>query len=84
MKPRPAIRNTLIVCIVLLCAGFVLYSFGALDRAEKRERFDLYELVPQDVVAVFDTDRMSEVVRTVDLMACNENEHNLRVSALVA
>ena len=84
MKPRPAIRNTLIVCIVLLCAGFVLYSFGALDRAEKRERFDLYELVPQDVVAVFDTDRMSEVVRTVDLMACSENEHNLRVSALFA
>ena len=84
MKHRTIIRITFIVCIILLCAGFVLYSFGAMGRAEERNRLDLYELVPQDVVAVFDTDRMSDVVRSVDTMACSINQHNLRVSALFA
>ena len=84
MKLRPVIRIALVTCMVLLCAVSVLYSFGALGRAEERERFDLYELVPQDAVAVFDTDRMSDVVRTVDRMACSEDHHNLRVSALFA
>lgn len=74
----------LIVCIALLCAGFGLYTFDAMERAEERSRLDLYELVPQDVVAVFDTDRMSDVVRSVEQMDCSEDRHNLRVSALFA
>ncbi len=84
MKSRPFIRILFVTCIVLLCAGFVLYSLRTLDRAEERGRFDLYELVPQDAVAVFDTDRMADVVRAIDQMACSEDRHNLRVSALFA
>lgn len=84
MRPRPFIRIMLIVCIVLLCAGLFLYTYGAMERAEERSRLDLYELVPQDVVAVFDTDRMSDVVSSVEEMDCSEDRHNLRVSALFA
>ncbi len=84
MKLRPSIRILSVSCIVLLCTVVILYSFGALDRAEERGRLDLYELVPQDAVAVFDTDRMTDVVRTVDRMACSEDYHHLRVSALFA
>lgn len=84
MKFRPVIRIMFVACIVILCAGLILYSFGALDKAEERGRFDLYELVPQDVVAVFDTDRMSDLVSTVNQMACSEEHHDLHVSALFA
>ncbi len=82
MKPNNLIRVSLIVCIVLLCTGFVVYSFMRLDTMDERRDFDLYTLIPQNVEAVFETDRAAELVERIDNMACSRDGHFLYASDL--
>ena len=82
MKPNYLIRVSLIVCIVLLCAGFAMYSFMRMDTVKVRRNFDLYTLIPQDVEAVFETNRAAELVNDIDNMACSRDGHFLYASDL--
>lgn len=82
MKPNNLIRVSLIVCIVLLCTGFAVYSFMRLDTVEERRNFDLFTLIPQDVEAVFETDCAAELVEDIDNMVCSRNGHFLYASDL--
>ena len=82
MKLNYLIRVSLIVCIVLLCAGFAVYSFVRLDAMDERRNFDLYTLIPQDVEAVFETDCAVELIERIDNMACSRDQHFLYVSEL--
>ena len=82
MKPNYLIRVSLIVCIVLLCTGFAVYSFMRLDAMDERRDFNLYTLIPQDVEAVFETDRVTELIEQIDAMACSRDNQFLYVSDL--
>lgn len=82
MKPNYLIRICLIVCIVLLCTGFAVYSFMRLDAMDERRDFNLYTLIPQDVEAVFETDRVAELIEQIDDMACSRDNHFLYASDL--
>ena len=82
MKPTYLIRVCLTVCVVLLCTGFAVFSFMRLGAMDERRGFDLYTLIPQDVEAVFETDRMSELIGRIDEMACSRDNHFLYASDL--
>ncbi|MDO4163030.1 MAG: DUF3352 domain-containing protein [Bacteroides sp.] len=82
MRLRLIIRIAIIVSVVLLCTGFGVYSFLRLDAADRQRDFNLYELVPQDAVALVETDRMAELVSDIDELHCSKDNHFLPISEL--
>ena len=82
MRLHHLIRIMWVACIVLLCVGFAVYSINRLHEAEDRRKVNLYSLVPQDVTAVFETDRFVEWVENMDSMHCSRDGHVLQVSSL--
>lgn len=82
MKLRLLIRIAVIVSIVLLCTGFGAYSFLRMNAVENRQDFNLYTLVPQDVTAVLETDRVADLVEDINGLHCSKDEHFLYVSEL--
>ncbi len=82
MKFRLFIRITLIIILVLLCVGLGVYSFLRLDAVENKQEFNLYTLVPQDAIAVVETDRMAELVEEINNLQCSRNNHFLYISEL--
>ena len=51
MKFRTIVKIAITSSVVLLCAGFALYSFFRLSAAEGKKDFNLYELVPPSASA---------------------------------
>lgn len=82
MKFSLSIKIVVILSVFLLCAGVGVYSFMRLNSVEQRKDFNLYTLVPQDAVAVFETDRMVDMLETMEQMECNEDGHFLYASDL--
>lgn len=82
MKLKLIIRLAIVSSVVLLCTGFGVYSFFRLHAEEHRQDFDLYSLVPQDVVAVLETDHLGEFVNSIDQMKCSRDGRFLYASDL--
>ena len=80
MKLKLIIRLAIVISVVLLCTGFGVYSFFRLNAEEHRQDFDLYSLVPQDVVAVLETDHLGEFVSSIDQMKCSRDGRFLYAS----
>lgn len=82
MKLRTIVKIAITSSVVLLCAGFALYSFFRLSAAADKKDFDLYELVPSSASAVFVTDDMLDFITEVDELTCSKNHQYLQVSKL--
>ena len=82
MKPQLLIRTITIIVIVLLCAGIGVYSFWCLDREESLQDFNLYTLVPQDAVAVLETDYVERLIDDVEQLSCSKDGYYLYVSEI--
>lgn len=82
MKPRLIIRIAVVVSVVLLCTGFGAYSFFRLNAVENRKEFNLYTLVPDDVIAVLETDRVDDLIEDINQLHCSKDNHFLYVSEL--
>lgn len=82
MKSPHSIRVSLLVCIVLVCMAFGIYSFLRLDVLDERRDFDLYTLVPWNVEAVFATDKLTDLIESIDRMECSRDNHFLYASDL--
>ncbi len=82
MKLKLILRLAVCVSVILLCAVFGIYSFLWFSAEEHRQDFDLYTLVPQDAVAVLETDRLGELVTGIDSMRCSREGHYLYASDL--
>lgn len=82
MKFRLLIRIAIIVSVVLLCTGFGVYSFYRLNAVDNKKDFNLYTLVPQDAIAVLETDRMADLVEDINQLNCSKDNHFLYVSEL--
>lgn len=82
MKLRTIVKIAVTSSVVLLCAGFALYSFFRLSAAESNKDFNLYELVPPTTSAVFSTDNMLEFVAEVEELTCSKNSQYLHVSKI--
>ncbi len=82
MKFRLLIRIAVIVSVVLLCTGFGAYSFLRMNAVENQQDFNLYTLVPQDVTAVLETDRMADLMEDINELHCSKDGHFLYVSEL--
>lgn len=82
MRLRLVIRIAVVLSVVLLCTGVGVYSYLRLNAVESRRDFNLYSLVPQDAVAVLETDRMAELVSDINQLDCSRDEHFLYVSEL--
>lgn len=82
MKPKHSIRISVTVCIILLCMGFGVYSFVRLNMVDERRDFDLYSLVPQEVEAVFATDKLTGLLENISQMECSRDNHYLYASEL--
>ena len=83
MKLSLSIKVVVVASVVLLCTGVALYSFMRLNSVEQRQDFDLYTLVPQDAVAVFETDRMMELLESVDEMESSKDGYHFQLSELL-
>lgn len=84
MKLRTIVKIAITSSVVLLCAGFALYSFFRISAAEGKKDFDLYQLVPVSSSAVFETSDVLEFVAEVDQLTCSKNNQYLHVSKLFA
>ncbi len=82
MRPQLLIRIVIVVSTVLLCAGFGVYSFLRLNTTETHLNYNLYKLVPQDAIAVFETDNVIRLIEDMKVLSCNQNEHLLHISEL--
>lgn len=82
MKLRVLIRIVVIVCIVLVCTGFAVFSYLRLSTADRQKDFNLYALVPQNAVAVLETDRMAGLVENINELTCSKDNHFLYASEL--
>lgn len=68
--------------ILLLSAGVAIYSFMRLNSVEQQQDFDLYTLVPSDAVAVFETDRMMEIIESSEETEYCKDGYFLHLSEL--
>lgn len=82
MKLRTVMKIAVISSVVLLCTGFVMYSYFKLSAAENRNDFDLYSLVPSTASVVFETDDMAGLVQDINELNCSKDHHFLYVSQL--
>ncbi|MBQ8502419.1 MAG: DUF3352 domain-containing protein [Bacteroides sp.] len=82
MKLQNITRMSVAVCLMLLCIGYGVYSFWSLSVVEKRHDFNLYSLVPQDAIAVFETDKVATLVDDINQLHCSRDNHFLYVSEL--
>ena len=82
MKLRTIVKIAVTSSVVLLCAGFVMYSFFRLSAADGQRNFNLYELVPATTSAVFATDDVLEFVTETDNLTCSKERQYLYVSKL--
>ncbi len=82
MKRLNTVKILLAVAVIVLCAGAAFCSLMRLHSVEQRSGFNLYALVPQDVVAVFETDRLMDFFHSVGHMQCNADGHRLQTSGL--
>lgn len=82
MKPRLLIQIVVVISVLLLCTGVGVYSYLRLHSVEHQRDFNLYTLVPQDAVAVLETDRMTELVNDVNELDCSKDSRFLYVSEL--
>lgn len=82
MKLRLLIRIAVIVSVVLLCAGIGIYSYLRLNAAEEQKDFNLYSLVPQDAIAILETDKMADLVDEINELKCSQDNHFLYISDL--
>ncbi len=82
MKQKTLIRIVVVVSIVLLCTGFGVYSFLRMNAVENRQDFNLFTLVPQNATAVFETDRMADLMQDINGLHCSKDDHFLYVSEL--
>lgn len=84
MTLRSFIRMSVTVSVVMLCVAFAAYSYLRLHAADRAKDFNLYTLVPSDVVAVMETERMADLIEEIDEMQCSKDGHFLYVSELFA
>lgn len=84
MLLRSFIRMSVIVSVVMLCAAFAIFSYLRLHAVDRAKDFNLYTLVPQDVIAVVETDRMADLIDEINAMQCSKDHHFLYVSELFA
>lgn len=84
MNPKTLIRTLLVAIVALLCVGVGAYSFLQLNAVESHRDFTLYELVPQDALAVLETDGMEGLVDDINALHCSKDNHFLHVSELFA
>lgn len=82
MKLRTIVKIAITSSVVLLCAGFALYSYFRLSATENRKDFNLYTLVPLSASTIFATDDASELVLEIDELTCSKNQQYLHVSRL--
>lgn len=82
MKFRVVIRIAIIASVTLLCTVFGIYSFFRLNAVEDQKDFNLYTLVPQNAIAVLETDRMAEFVGDINQLNCSKDNHFLYASEL--
>lgn len=82
MKLRLLIRIGIVVSVLLLCTGFGVYSFYRLNAVENKKDFNLYTLVPQDAIAVLETDRVSDMIEDINQLSCSKDNHFLYISEL--
>ncbi len=82
MKLRTMVKIVVTSSVVLLCAGFALYSFFKLSAVEGRKDFNLYKLVPATASAVVATDDVLGFVSEIDGLTCSKNHQYLHISKL--
>lgn len=82
MKLRTLMKIAVISSVVLLCTGFVMYSFFRLSAAENKTDFDLYTLVPPTTTAVLETDDLAGLIQDVNELTCSKDHHFLYISRL--
>ena len=82
MKFSLSIKIIVVLSVCLLCAGVGVYSFMLFNSAEQRKDFNLYSLVPEDAVAVFETDRMVDLLESMEQMVCSKDGRFLHASDL--
>lgn len=80
MKIRSLIKIAVIISVALLCTGFGVYSFFRLNAVERQKDFNLYSLVPQNAIAVVETDHMAELIQRIKHLKCSQDNHFLYVS----
>ena len=72
-----------VALVVLMCAALGVYSFLQLNAAGKQEDFNLFSLVPDDAIAVLQTEHMADLVDEVNNLQCSQDNHFLYISDLV-
>lgn len=82
MKLRTLMKTAVISSVVLLCTGFVMYSFFKISAAESKNDFDLYSLVPSTTTAVLETDDLAGLMQDVNELTCSKEHHFLYISRL--
>ena len=82
MKLRLIIRIGVIISVILLCTGIGVYSYFRMNAVEHRRDFNLYTLVPQNAMAVLETDRMVSLVEDINRLHCSRDNRFLYISEL--
>ncbi len=82
MRLRIIIRIAIIASVASLCTGLGVYSFFKLTAVAELKDFNLYTLVPQNTVAILETDRMAELVEDINQLSCSKDNHFLYASEL--
>lgn len=82
MKIRVVLKIATYTSVILLCVGFAFSLYYRMSKTEKTEDFNLYTLVPQDAIAVIDTDNVVDLLNSINELDCSKDNRFLNFSRL--
>ena len=82
MGLRTVVKLGTIVSVALFCIAVGYYAFMQLNMADRNREVNLFALVPDDCVSVFETDNVNEVLNEIPQLRYNRELENVTFSGL--
>lgn len=82
MTIRRLIHTAIILGILLLCCALAFLFYLHREGYKRQKEFNLYSLVPQDAIAVVETDKMLNLVEDINRLDCSKDGRYLNISTL--
>lgn len=83
MQIRSVIKLGVVLSVVLFCIGIAFYGFARLSMADKENRVDVFEFVPQDCAGVLETDNIDNFMHAFSQVAYSSQLDTLHRAGLI-
>lgn len=82
MTIKRLVNIAIVISTLSLCCVFAMYFYLRQETTNRHKDFNLYSLVPQDAIAVVETNKMLQLVEDINQLECSKDGYFLNFSEL--